>query len=197
MVLAISMSTLQVKVEQIEITNQNANSKLEYNYQFKIQLYLCNKLKWFSISMTKEKLENSNWKKKLKKMNWKKLKKEMPKQRIDTKIVQKILPELTEFHLQLELGTQDILLTSAIITILASGLGIGLGKLIKKYQPSKHQYQITPLYIDKNVIKLSLNCIIQVKMVHIIYITSKLLKIRRVEKHERTSNRRSYDYSYE
>ncbi len=55
-----------------------------------------------------------------------------------------------------------------------------------------------PIYEDKNRIKLILNCIIQVKLVHIISIIYYVVKKRKEKrKYERASNRRSYDYSYE
>lgn len=53
-----------------------------------------------------------------------------------------------------------------------------------------------PMYRFGNSINLSLNCIINVKMVHIIYVIYILLK-KGMIKNERTSNRGAYDYSYE
>jgi hypothetical protein len=76
-------------------------------------------------------------------------------------------------------------------------MAIGLSNMIKEFQKQKHKYTITPVYADKNIIKINLNCIIKIKMIHIICVLYILMKKRRVEKHERTSNRRTYDYSYE
>lgn len=90
-----------------------------------------------------------------------------------------------------------MILTSAIITALASIIGIGLARIIEIYNKEKYSYEIYPIYQNKNLIKLDLNCIIKVKMVHIISIIYLIVKKRRVEKSERTSNRMSYDYSYE
>ena len=58
-------------------------------------------------------------------------------------------------------------------------------------------YDIKPIYKDKNLYEISLNCIIEVKMVHIINMIYKIVKKRRSDKNERTSNRRAYDNSDE
>jgi len=62
--------------------------------------------------------------------------------------------------------------------------------------PKKSEFIVKPLYNLGNSIKFNLNCIISVKVVHIIYVIYILLKKRRAS-NERASNRRSYDYSYE
>lgn len=67
---------------------------------------------------------------------------------------------------------------------------------MRNVDPNKTEFRIIPLYNFGNSIKFNLNCIISVKIVHIIYVIYILLKTRR-RKNERTSNRRSYDYSYE
>lgn len=175
--------------------------KLTYNYEIYIELLFLNKMKIFSGRIDKEKVKKLNskmdLKKKVQNVDFKKMKKEMPKKEELKQIFNKLDIELSKINLKLELGTEDVIITSAIITILASAIGIGLAKVIKKYEKEKYNYEIYPIYQNKNLIKLHLNCIIKVKVVHIISIIYLLLKKRRVDKHERTSNRRSYDYSYE
>lgn len=61
----------------------------------------------------------------------------------------------------------------------------------------KQYYKITPVYKNKNLINFCLEGIFELKMIHIITTICILKKKRRVGKHVRTSNRRSYDYSYE
>ena len=61
-----------------------------------------------------------------------------------------------------------------------------------------YNYTIEPIYQNKNIYKIQFNCIIQVKMVHIINVIYIFLKKGRSDLNERTtSNRRSYGYSYE
>ena len=105
--------------------------------------------------------------------------------------------ELEFFKTNIKIGTEDIIFTSFIVTILSSLLGIGLAKAIKKYTENKFYYSILPVYGKNNMLDIDLNCIINVKLVHIIYVIYMFSKKRSEKKYERTSNRRSYDYSYE
>ena len=72
-----------------------------------------------------------------------------------------------------------------------------LPRIIKKYNSKKYYYEIKPIYKNENMVKLDFSCIINIKMVHIMDILYLVLKKGRVNKNERTSNRRAYDYSYE
>jgi len=123
--------------------------------------------------------------------------KELPDKKEAIEIIKNLKVEVAKLNLNLEIGTEDVIITSGIIAVLSSVLGIVLAQTIKKYDREKHKYEIYPVYQNKNLINLYLNCIIKVKMVHIIYIIYVLVKKRRVNKYERTSNRRTYDYSYE
>ena len=65
-----------------------------------------------------------------------------------------------------------------------------------KYQ--NYIYNIKPIYNNKNLYKINLNCIIEIKMVHIINIIYMLLKKgRKKNECSTTSNRKPYAYSYE
>lgn len=195
------ISTIQIRVQRLTISNEE-KEKLQYDYQIFLELILFHKVKMISLEIDKKKIEildkKINLEQKLKKIDLKKIKKDLPSKQEMKKISEKINVKLERFHLLLDLGTIDVIITSAIITIISSALGIVLSKLIKHYQKEKYEYKIVPIYQNKNVINLSLNCIIQVKMVHIISIIYMLRKFRKEKKrYERTSNRRSYDYSYE
>ena len=112
-------------------------------------------------------------------------------------IIKKSKIELEFFKTNIKIGTEDIIFTSFIVTILSSLLGIGLAKAIKKYTENKFYYSILPVYGKNNMLDIDLNCIINVKLVHIIYVIYMFSKKRSEKKYERTSNRGSYDYSYE
>ena len=63
--------------------------------------------------------------------------------------------------------------------------------------PANKKYIITPLYFNQNIVNIEISGIFEIKMIHIINIIYILNKKEGVKKNERTSNRRSYDYSYE
>ena len=193
----IILSTISVRIEKFKASNYNKCGKLKIDYKVFFELFFLNKLKIFSIKIDKELINKLKVKEKVKKIDFKQAKTNMPSKKDLKEITKKLQIRIDKLNLKLEIGTINIFLTSAIITILASIIGIGLAKVIKKYNKERYNYEIHPIYQDKNIIKLDLNCIIKVKMVHIISIIYLLIKKRRVEENERTSNRRSYDYSYE
>ncbi|MCI8353281.1 MAG: hypothetical protein HFJ58_06915 [Clostridia bacterium] len=197
LVTVIILSTISVRIEKFKASNYNEGGKLNIDYKVFFELLFLNKLKIFSIKIDKELIDKLKVKEKVKKIDFKQAKTNMPSKKDLKQIVKKLQIRIDKLNLKLEIGTIDIFLTSAIITILASIIGIGLARGIKKYDKERYNYEIHPIYQDKNIIKLNLNCIIKVKMVHIISIIYLLIKKRRVEENERTSNRRSYDYSYE
>ena len=70
------------------------------------------------------------------------------------------------------------------------------GIVFSHTKSKKKKFTVLPLYNIGNVIKINLNCIIDVKIVHIIYVIYILFKKGR-NVNERASDRRAYDYSYE
>lgn len=104
--------------------------------------------------------------------------------------------KVENLRLNIKLGTEDAALTSYIVVIISSIISIFLAKEIEEFSHDKYEYQIVPVYADKNILKLSINCIISIKLVHIIYMIYVLMR-KDDEKYGRTSNRRTYDNSYE
>ncbi len=193
----IILSTISVRIEKFKASNYNECGKLHIDYKVFFELLFLNKLKIFSIKIDKQLVNKLNVKQKMKDIDFKQVKTDMPSTKEVKELISKLQVRFDKLNFKAEIGTIDVILTSAIITILASTIGIVLAKVIKKYDKEKYNYEIYPIYQNKNLINLNLNCIIKVKMVHIILVIYLLVKKRRVEKYERTSNRRSYDYSYE
>ncbi len=197
----IIFSTLRICIQRMNFSNANS-SKIKYDYLIFFDLYFLNQIKILRLKANPEKIKKLNQKmkidEKIKKADFKKMKEDLPTKEEANKLYKKLNIKLENFHLKLELGTYDVIITSAIITILSSLLGIAIAKVIEHYDRQKYEYIMIPIYQNKNIVKLSLNCIIQVKVVHIINIIFTLIRKRKEkEKDERTSNRRSYDYSYE
>ena len=106
--------------------------------------------------------------------------------------------DLKKIKLDLKVGTEDYVLTSyivAIISILISNILPHIIRNKKQINEEKYNYKILPIYSKNNLYKIELDCIINAKMGNIIYVIY-LIK-RRGDKNERTSNRKSYEYSYE
>ena len=196
--IVIILSSIYFRIDEIKFLNK---PKRYLDYKAYIELRFLGKIKIFSIMLVPKKVKQIvdiiKIRQKIEQINWNQFKKELPSKEKIKEIIKKLNIKLQKFHLELEIGTQDILITSFLVAGFASILGIILPKIISKYNKEKYFYKILPNYYKKNMVKLSLNCIIQVKMVHIISIIPILLKGKEKKKNERTSNRRSYDYGYE
>ena len=162
------------------------------NYKIKIALYLFNKIKWIWISLDDKKIQKISQKSKWNEVD---IKKYVDVK--DIKLVKKLSPKISFFNLKVKFGAFDILTTTYLVAILSTFIAVLLPYTIKKYKKENYYYEILPVYSDKNLYEIKLNCIIEEKMVHIISIVYALLKKRRVDKNERTSNRRSYAYGHE
>lgn len=191
LVLLITFSTIRIQVENFEASNIE-NMKKPKNYKIKIALYLFNKIKWIWISLYDKKIQKISQKSKWNEVD---IKKYVDVK--DIKLVKKLSPKISFLNLKVKLGTFDIVATTYLVAILSTFIAVLLPYTIKKYKKENYYYEILPVYSDKNLYEIKLNCIIEEKMVHIISIVYALLKKRRVDKNERTSNRRSYAYGHE
>ena len=189
--LLITFSTIRIQIENFEASNME-NKKKPKNYKIKIALYLFNRIKWIWISLDDKKIQKISQKSKWNEVD---IKKYVDVK--DIKLVKKLSPKISFFNLKVKLGAFDILATTYLVTILSTFIAVLLPYTIKKYKKENYYYEILPVYSDKNLYEIKLNCIIEEKMVHIISIVYALLKKRRVDKNERTSNRRSYAYGHE
>ncbi len=190
------LSVINIVVNKLEISNEE-KGKLIKDYEIHLQLRIIDKFKIIDIKINDELIEKFHIKSKLDKIYFEEVKKEKLSKEEIKLLFKKMHFEIDKLDLRVDLGIDDVILTSAVVGIISVAIGLGLAKIIKKYDSRKYKYIINPLYINKNILKINLNCIIKVKMVHIIYVIYILLKRRRVYKNERASNRRAYDYSYE
>lgn len=198
LIFLILLSTLRIDIQKLNIvTNTNKKDKFEKDLLIYIGVYFWGKWKLLQIKIDDTRIEKMKLKEKIKKIDIQKLKKE-ELINIDTlKILKKIPMDVEKFYLKLNLGTIDLNLTTIINFIIILIVSMILPRIIKMYNPKKHYYEIKPIYTNENMVKLDFSCIFNIKMVHIIDILYLVLKKGRVNKDERTSNRRAYDYSYE
>ncbi len=195
--LIIILSTLRLNILDININNINKQKKMHYEIKIKVQLYFLNKIKIASIYLDNSKIKKYNILKNIKQINIKQVEKFALDYKEILGIIKTLQIKLKNLDLVLQIGTIDVIITSIIVGFISAIIGIILPHIVESKKVSNCKYKIEPLYHMQNVIKMNLNCIIEIKVVHIIYIIYNLLKRKRVDKNERTSNRRSYDYSYE
>lgn len=193
----IVLSTFQIEIKNLRVGNKQRDSKrrIKEKYEVKISLRFLGKIPivWFRLNHQRmRKLYNS---KQLQKIDVRKIEKKIPFQKETFEIIKGIKLRILKLDLKIAIGTEDAILTSYIIAIIASVIGILLPHLAKE-KITDCYYVVTPRYQDKNEYDVSLDSIISIKIVHIIYSMLNFVKKGR-EKYERTSNRRSYAYRYE
>jgi hypothetical protein len=188
------LSTLKIEIINLKIDTKN---KIKNEYDFKISLNLFNKIKWFQIQIDKNKFRKFDDKIKLKILNKiiNRKKKHIKVNKIE--IIKTLQIKLDKFQFYLMFETEDAIFTSYFTAIISTIIAIVVKNTINKFNKEKYKYEITPMYGNTNFLKLNLNCIINVKMVHIINVIFIILQKRSDNKNARTSNRRAYDYSHE
>ncbi|MCI8361560.1 MAG: hypothetical protein HFJ41_00060 [Clostridia bacterium] len=133
--------------------------------------------------------------KKLEQIDLNKVKQTIPINVETIKIIKNLKLEIESLKLKINMGIEDAIATSYLVAIIASILSIILPHLVKKEDIKNIKYEINPIY-NTLIFNLKLDSIINLKIVHIIYVIYNLVKKGR-DKNERTSNRRSYAYSHE
>ncbi len=133
--------------------------------------------------------------KKLEQIDLNKVKQTIPINVETIKIIKNLKLEIESLKLKINIGIEDAIATSYLVAIIASILSIILPHLVKKEDIKNIKYEINPIY-NTLIFNLKLDSIINLKIVHIIYVIYNLVKKGR-DKNERTSNRRSYAYSHE
>ena len=100
--------------------------------------------------------------------------------------------EIKKIEMHIEIGTEDAALTAITVGIVASIVGI----MLRNEVTENDKFEIQPIYMQKNLINLKLDCIIRIDLIHYIY--KSILKKERGKKNERkSSNRGAYAYSNE
>ena len=213
--LLFSLSSIEIDIAKFDVDMNN-----EYcvkpqvtikNYLIFVNIYAFEKIRIFKIKINEEKVKKMEKSKFIKwidkKINMKleeeikdvskfvleNRKKIFRKETIE--YIKKLEMKLSKLKISITLGAEDAIITSYLVALIASGIAGVIAYVTKQINSKKYNYKVTPVYINQNYFKMELNCIINIKMVHIMNIIYLLLK-KRSEKYDRASNRRPYGYSY-
>ena len=192
-------SKIEIKIENLIITSQT-KKHINDKYKIIIKMYFFNKIPIIKITLTENKLGKIYTKLKMKE-KIRKLEEEIyiNKDKFDLKLLNAIREfnkciKIVDLKLKIQLGTENAFLTSILVAIISSIMSITISK--KAMREDKIFYNVEPIYNSQNLINIAISGIFQIKMIHIINTIYVLNKKGGIE-YERTSNRRSYDYSYE
>lgn len=190
-ILLIKYSFLKIEIKEFKFIDKEV---VEFNIILSLNLF--NKLKWLQLTINKNRIDKLKSKGKTlllnKILNSKILKdyKEIGKGLFKNwKNILKIINEfkIRNFNLFAKVGLDDAPKTAYTIGIISSILAIILSR-----KTDNPKYIIKPVYTGKNTVYFSINCILVIKLVHIIHISKDVKRKEVYQYNGRTSNRRPY-----
>lgn len=189
------LSTLQIEIINLKIGNKEINqNRIRDKYEIKIIIKFLDKIPILCFRLDNVKVNKIFNSEQLRNIDFNSMKKDIKIDKDIIEIIKNIKLKLVNLNLKIYLGTEDAVLTSYLVAFIASTIGIIIPHLLNKTEDC--QYIVNPIYQNKNEYYVSLDSIISIKIVHII--NSMLIFVKKGrDKNERTSNRRSYAYSYE
>lgn len=204
--LILCLSNLEIEINNLWFDSTNKKNEKLQDYLLYIRLKLFDRITWIKIKVNKKKIikiKNSKlFKSKiLKKIseanNIKEIILKNKKDIFNINNLKDLNIRVKQLDLEIKLSALDNIITSFSVAIIASLISIIIARTANEYYTSKYRYIIVPIYEYKPILKIKLNCIIDVKIVHIMNIIYILVKKRSVLYDERASNRRTYVCSNE
>jgi hypothetical protein len=188
-------STLHIQIKNLSISNMQTKNNTKYAIIFSI--YFANKIKYFWFNLNSKRAKKIYSKVQLEKIDLKKFKKVFKLS--DLKELTKLHLKISDLNLDMNIGTKSPLVTSFLVVTISNAISLLLPHLVNNLKDNRYFYNIKPLYYNKELYKINLDCIIEIKMVHIINVIYYIFlkKGRRKNERSTTSNRKSYAYSHE
>lgn len=190
----IYFSKIQVQIINFKFSSLTKRH-INEDYKIIVRWFILSKIPIIKINVTKIKLEKLKIKEKIEKVDLKVFQEKGKFNQKMLKSLKKLNIQIININLNIEIGTENAALTSIIIPIVSTIIAIILRKKVKRYE--NQIFIINPMYLNQNLLNVLFSGIFEIKINHIINIIYFFNKKEGVDKHERTSNRRSYDYSYE
>ena len=196
LLLIIVFSKIRIDIKKFEYCSMN-KKHINPNYYLQLSWIILNKIPIIKIKLNKHTVKKLKLKDKFVDIDvkmWEERKK-IDKETIS--IIKKIDFAIKKLKLKIDIGTENSAITSLLIPIVSTVISFLLRNKMKTKE--EQTYIVQPIYNNQNYLNITISGIFDIKMNHIInviYLLSRKNK-KGVKKYERTSNRRSYDYSYE
>ena len=189
-------SKIRIEIRNLKFQSQSERH-LNKEYEIIIKFYLLKFIRIFKINITKTKLEKLKLKEKVKDLDFRLIQNNKKFDKKALTALKELNIDIKNINLYVDIGTENACLTSIIVPAISTFISIILNRKVKKFQNQK--FVINPIYINQNLANIYISGIFEIKMSHIINIIYILNKDEKkgVKVNERTSNRRSYGYSYE
>lgn len=194
--LILVFSKIQIQLLNFELSSIN---KIHVNptYEGELKWYIFTKIPIIKIKLNKNNIKKFKLKEKFIDFDIKIWEERKKFEKDFFKIIRKLKFYIKQLNLKIDIGTENAALTSIIVPIISSVIALFLRNKIRTNE--EQYFMIQPIYKNQNYLNIELSGIFEMKMNHIINIIYLLIKKDKKgeDKYERTSNRRSYDYSYE
>ena len=196
LLLIIVFSKIRIDVKKFEYCSAN-KKHINLNYYLQLSWIILNKIPIIKIKLNKHTVKKLKLKDKFVDIDvkmWEERKK-IDKETIS--IIKKIDFAIRKLKLKIDIGTENSAITSLLIPIVSTVISFLLRNKMKTKE--EQTYIVQPIYNNQNYLNITISGIFEIKMNHIINVVYLLSRKKKkgVKKYERTSNRRSYDYSYE
>ena len=184
---------IKIDFKNYVLSIPKADSKNIEKNEVKIKLYILGKIRIMDRNLTKLDFYNKKIDKEIEKVKKSIFSKENKISLNIGKSIERLGLEFEKGELNIILGLEDAALTGISVGILA----IVLGNIFSKEQYRNVKYKINPIYENRNFLNIRFKGIIVFNLRNIINIIFEFNKKGRVNKNDRTSNRRPYVYSNE
>lgn len=180
---------IKVNIENFEIRIKNKKFDINKNGIIIIEFKVLNKINLFKIKTNIDKFQLPESKNKYDKIKNHVIKNNNIK---INDIQKKLKLKYENIKLNIEIGEDNAAITALLTGVISCIVSVIIGKYFSNIEDIN--WNVQPMY-NTNILKLSLNCIISVKLIHIINTIYEMRK--EGDKYARTSNRKDFEHVYE
>lgn len=180
LIFVICISTLEIEIKKFNFHCRDIKTIETNEFLIYVKLKILNKFTLIKIKINNDVINKikihklKNDKKRFNKL--KTLIARNKKEILSINNIKKLEITINNINLEIRVGLLDNMITSFIIVIISTIISMIISRTICNYTNEICKYKIEPIYNNDIQIIIKLNCIINVKMVHIINIIYMLLK---------------------
>ena len=199
--LTIEIKNMKIAIKENDLTRneKEIKEKLEKNYIVIFKYNIFKKIPILKYELTDKKIKKITEKKKFKKRMEKIEKKINDNKENITKNLKEIKKDIKldieKMNINLKIGTDNSSLTAILVGVI--NIIFSILYIIFLEEKENNSFKIEPVYTNKYVLKIEIESIIRINLIHIINIIYILKRRKGEDINERPSNRRTYGYSHE
>ena len=160
LIFIVGIVTSKIKINIYELKYSNTLTQNNLKYLTKVKIYLFNKIPLIQLRLNDKKIKAIN-----------KIDKNLLTNPIQA--IKKLKLKINSVNLKVNIGVENVILTSMVITLISAILSVILSKT--GISASNSKYEINPIYNINNKlfdINVNLNCEFEIKIYHIITINA-------------------------